>query len=142
MNEEKSCGILLVRGKLFLLLHYTKGHWGFPKGGVEPGEEEKETALRELKEETGISEVKFIPGFRHVLRYQYKAGGEYRDKSVVYFLGETQAEDVKISHEHQGFKWLGFEEALEQITYGEEKNLLNAAMHHLKSHDSRLDRWI
>ncbi|MFZ5500518.1 MAG: NUDIX domain-containing protein, partial [Candidatus Micrarchaeota archaeon] len=56
MPDEKSCGIVLFSedgGRLYLLLHYTAGHWDFPKGHVEADESEAETALRELLEETG-----------------------------------------------------------------------------------------
>ena len=45
------------------------GHWGFVKGHVEDNETEKETALRELKEETGLSKVEFIEGFKEKTHY-------------------------------------------------------------------------
>ena len=45
--------------KEFLLLHHTVGHWDFPKGNIEAGEDELETARREIFEETGIQDVEF-----------------------------------------------------------------------------------
>ena len=72
MLMEHSCGaIVFVRHKEreYLLLHYGMGHWGFVKGHVEDNETEKETALRELKEETGLSKVEFIEGFKEKTHY-------------------------------------------------------------------------
>ena len=67
MGTEKSTGIVLFRndsGKNeFLLLNYPQGHWDFVKGKVELNETPHETAIRETKEETGISDIEFIDGF-------------------------------------------------------------------------------
>ena len=61
MARETSAGAVLFRRDgntpLFLLLHYTAGHWDFPKGNVEEGEEDRATVTREIKEETGIASV-------------------------------------------------------------------------------------
>lgn len=65
--REKSCGaIVFLKDKEVkcLLLHYEAGHWDFVKGNVEPNENEKETVIRELREETGITDAQFIEGFR------------------------------------------------------------------------------
>ena len=60
LRKEKSCGALVYRIKngeleLLLLKHRFGGHWSFPKGHVEEGETEVETALREVHEETGLT---------------------------------------------------------------------------------------
>ena len=56
MEYEKSCGAVVFRigerGPEALVIHQNAGHWGFPKGHVEPGEDEEQTALREILEET------------------------------------------------------------------------------------------
>lgn len=59
MLNEKSCGALVYRKyhgntEILLIKHLNSGHWSFPKGHVEEGETEVETAIREIKEETGI----------------------------------------------------------------------------------------
>ena len=59
MRHEKSCGGLIYREhdgetQLLLLKHRCGGHWSFPKGHMEAGETEMETALREIREETGL----------------------------------------------------------------------------------------
>ena len=68
MLVEKSCGAIVCLTKdselLYLLLHYTSGHWDFVKGNVEVNETEKETVVRELREETGITDACFVEEFR------------------------------------------------------------------------------
>lgn len=128
MIEERSCGAILYRnspsGKLYLLLNYPSGHWDFVKGNIEKGETFKETALREIKEETGISDVNFIDGFENKIQYHYQRDGKVVHKEVIFFLAETSTERVEISHEHLGFIWLKFNEALAKLTYKTAQNLL------------------
>ena len=73
--DEKSCGVVLFREEkgeyLFLILHYPGGHWDLPKGHVEEGETEHETANRELLEETGIADLEFVDGYREEISYQH-----------------------------------------------------------------------
>ena len=55
---ETSCGFILLNFDSILLLQYPQGHWSFPKGHIEKADSDHHsTALRELTEETGISEV-------------------------------------------------------------------------------------
>ncbi|HUU89076.1 MAG TPA: NUDIX domain-containing protein [Candidatus Glassbacteria bacterium] len=85
------------------LLNYTVGHWGFVKGNVEFNETEKENVLRELEEETGILDAKFIEGFKENITYVYIQNGEIVHKNVFLFLIETNTSDIKISFEHVAF---------------------------------------
>jgi 8-oxo-dGTP pyrophosphatase MutT (NUDIX family) len=142
MPVEKSAGIIVFRrenkekGKIYyLLLHYQAGHWDFPKGHIEEGESEIETALRELKEETGISEVKIIPGFRETIKYFFKRNSKAVLKFVFFYLGQTRKKRVKLSFEHIGYKWLPLEKALEQLTFKTAKNLLKKAHQFLVSRE-------
>lgn len=129
--DEKSCGVVLFREKdgvvLFLLLHYPSGHWDLPKGHVEIGEEEHETAARELLEETGVSDIQFIEGFREEISYQYKKEKHPSKKQVVFFLAKTNLEKIKVSFEHRGFKWLPYTAALNKLTFENAKNLIKKA---------------
>ena len=128
---EKSCGIVLLNSNKVLLLQHpdttTSGHWDFPKGHIEKGEDEIQTALRELKEETSIDNVKIIGDFHHLISYNFLRGKETFLKEVVFFLGITNQEKVSISSEHQNFVWLEYESAYERLTYDNAKKTLKKA---------------
>src|SRR3989338_7748810 len=126
--DEKSCGIVLFREKnterYYLLLHYPGGHWDFPKGHVEKDEKERETAARELLEETGISTPEFSQGFRESVSYKYYKGRKLSNKQVIFFLAKTDFKDIKLSHEHHDFIWLPYDAALKKLTFDNAKGLL------------------
>ncbi len=128
MLEERSAGAILYRestlGKVYLLLHYPSGHWDFVKGNIEKGETLKETVLREIREETGITDVNFVDGFENKVQYHYQRDGKLVNKEVIFFLAKTSTEHVEISHEHLAFIWLGFNDAINKLTYKTAQNLL------------------
>lgn len=128
MIEERSAGAILYQespsGKIYLLLNYPSGHWDFVKGNIEKGETLKQTVLREVKEETGISDIKFVDGFEDKVEYHYQRDGELVHKLVVFFLASTSTNDVKLSHEHLNFTWLRFSDAMQKLTYKTAQNLL------------------
>src|SRR3972149_3415713 len=127
MPREISAGVIVFRRAPqphYLLLHYESGHWDFPKGHIEPGEEARETARRELKEETGISDVRFLDGYKGTLRYFFRQKGIVIFKIVIYFLAETDQSDVTLSSEHIGFEWLPYEVALGRPTFKNSRELL------------------
>ena len=129
MIEETSAGVVLFRKEnekfLFLLLHYPSGHWDFVKGKMEKGELEKETAIRETEEETGITDVKFLDNFEEWIQYNFQFEGELVNKKVVFFLGETKTRDVKISHEHLNYTWMDYTTAMEKTTFENAKTVLS-----------------
>jgi len=104
----------------YLLLQATKKlHWCPPKGHVEPGESDYEAAVRETKEETGLSEEDYtvIPKFKCELRYDVrnKMNRMKHPKTVVYWCAKliNSDKEITISREHRDFKWLKLEEAKE-----------------------------
>ena len=132
MREQKSAGIVLFRNTSnkneFLLLNYPQGHWDFVKGKVEQGETPHETALRETKEETGISDIEFIDGFEESVEYDFRFKNEDIHKKVIFFLAKTETlQTVSLSHEHNDYLWLGYNDALKKTTYGNAKNVLSKA---------------
>ncbi|HLD48866.1 MAG TPA: NUDIX domain-containing protein [archaeon] len=142
MSSEKSVGaIIFLRGKeiKYLLLHYESGHWDYVKGHIEKGESEKETLLREAKEEAGLTDLKIIDGFKERIRYFFKAEGKLISKEVVFYLAETKTEDIKLSFEHKGFKWLPYADAEKIVTYKNAKELLKKADEFLKKKKSLRD---
>jgi len=133
--HEKSCGAVVFRknGEVqFLLLHYEAGHWDYVKGQVEPHESERDTVMRELKEETGITNARFIDGFREEISYFYRRDGKTVHKEVIFFLVETKDSTVKLSYEHVGYEWLNHEKAMARLTFSNAKNVLEKANEHLK----------
>lgn len=125
---ERSAGIILYREsamkKFFLLLHYPSGHWDFVKGRIEKNENEKQAAIRETQEETGITDVEFIDGFEEKIHYTYQFFGKIVQKEVVFFLGKTKTEEIKLSDEHIDHIWLEFDDAFSKTTYQNAKSLL------------------
>jgi bis(5'-nucleosidyl)-tetraphosphatase len=131
MIEETSAGIVLFRKEdsknLFLLLHYPSGHWDFVKGKMEKGESTHETAVRETKEETGITDVNFVEGFEEWIEYNFKYQKELVHKKVVFFLAETTTKEVNISHEHLDYTWMDYNTAMEKTTFDNAKTVLTKA---------------
>jgi 8-oxo-dGTP pyrophosphatase MutT (NUDIX family) len=131
MELEKSAGTVIFRKDkevlYYLLLHYQVGHWDFPKGNIEKGEQITETARRETKEETGIGDIEFIQGFKEEIEYFYQREGKRIYKTVIFFLSRTRTKEVKISFEHQGFEWLNYEKALKKLTHKNAKEILKKA---------------
>ena len=131
MIEETSAGIVLFRKeeakKLFLILHYPSGHWDFVKGKMEKGESTQETAIRETKEETGITDVTFLDNFEEWIEYNFQYKGELVHKKVVFFLGETKTKEIKISEEHLSYAWKEYNEAMEKTTFDNAKTILTKA---------------
>jgi len=138
-EKDKSYGVILILRKKneedkFLILHQTRGHWGFPKGHGEKGETPKESAIRELKEETGIIDIEFIDLPNILDRYLFKLGGKHYDKTVEYFIAFTKSDKVVMQEaEIQNYKWTTFEEALKTFTFKETKNVLKIAQKYLNS---------
>ena len=115
-------------GKIFyLLLHYEEGHWGSPKGHIENTETIEETARREIREETGLTDIQFIDGFKEQNQYFFTSQGQRIFKTVTFLLAETRSKTIKLSFEHIGFAWLPYEEALKQITFEDERKVLQKA---------------
>ena len=137
MISEKSAGIVLFRNdsdkNKFLLLNYPQGHWDFIKGKVEQGETPHETALREAKEETGISDIEFIDGFEESVEYNFRFKKEDIHKKVVFFLAKTDEKNIKLSHEHNDYLWLEYNDALKKTTFENAKNVLSKANEFLSS---------
>jgi bis(5'-nucleosidyl)-tetraphosphatase len=136
MHKEKSCGAVIFHRNeeqtRYLLLNYAAGHWDFVKGNVEPNENEKDTVVRELKEETGITEAQFIDGFREEIVYFYRRQGLTIRKEVVFYLMESYTDKVEISFEHVGYIWLDYQHAMEKLTFKNAKDTMQKAHDFLK----------
>lgn len=123
MKQEKSCGAIVInKNNKILLVHHNAGHWDFPKGHIENGETEEQTAIREVKEETNI-DIIINNKYRYTTSYSPK---ENVMKEVVYFLAQNIDEDKKPQLEEVSeVKWFTLEEAMNTITYENSKEILN-----------------
>lgn len=123
MFYEKSCGGVIYRKfhgniEILLIKHINSGHWSFPKGHIEKGETEEQTARREIKEETGI-DVVLDTTFRETVRYCPKKDV---DKEVVYFLGKPkQFEIIPQAEEISDARWVEINRAQSILTYDNDK---------------------
>ena len=128
MNYEKSCGAIVFRKAEqwnVLLIRHVKGrHISFPKGHMEAGETESQTAAREVFEETGLR-VKIDRGFRAENRYKIRSDTQ---KLVVIFAAVTDSSELTPQPEEiaEAF-WLPIPEALERLTYERDKKILRDA---------------
>ena len=124
--KERSAGMVLFREKKFLLLKYQHQQvfWGFPKGIIESNETQKQAALREVKEETGLVDIEVNNDFLEETTYVFKREAVLTDKKVTWFLGEVYSGKVKISDEHTDWQWVTYGQALEILHFENDKNLL------------------
>ena len=136
MQKETSYGAVIFRREskeiLYLLL-YRKAHehykemWDFPRGLIEKDETPEDDIRREVKEETGIEDIKFIKGFKEKVKWFYKKEGQTIFKEATYYLAETKTEKIILSFEHDDFRWCRYEDALKLIKFSNTKNVLKKA---------------
>jgi bis(5'-nucleosidyl)-tetraphosphatase len=134
-GREYSAGAVIFRKEagqiLYLLLYYEEGHWGSAKGHVENRETTEETARREIREETGLTGIRFVSGFKEEVSYSFQGNQGAVHKSVVFLLAETYLSAIRLSTEHIDYRWLTYSEALEKITFADEKAILQKAQRFL-----------
>uniref|UniRef100_UPI00358EB122 bis(5'-nucleosyl)-tetraphosphatase [asymmetrical] n=1 Tax=Myxine glutinosa TaxID=7769 RepID=UPI00358EB122 len=133
MAALRACGFIVFRRLKqnieFLLLQTSYGdhHWTPPKGHVDPGENDLDTAFRETEEEAGLKpdRLNVVDGFCHELRYTVRD----RPKTTVYWLAElsTPETQVTLSHEHQDWCWLEVEKACRLVRYPDMQGALRDA---------------
>jgi 8-oxo-dGTP pyrophosphatase MutT (NUDIX family) len=112
-----------------VLIHRPKYRdWSFPKGKAEPGESVTETALREVKEETGL-DCRIVQEFSPV-RYRYKTNrGDFREKVVNYFLMEPVGGRLEApGQEVDAAEWCDAAEASRKLTYERDRALLHETL--------------
>ena len=128
MKYEKSCGAIIFDNDKVLVIKQVKGHWGFPKGHVEDGETEVETALREIKEETNL-DVEIDDKYRYIEHYSPEEGIE---KDVILFIAHKIGGEIKVQEEEvTETEWLLPKEALERVTYDSSKRILSSVINDL-----------
>lgn len=135
MRYEKSCGAIVYRRfhgniEILLIRHINSGHWSFPKGHVESGETEIETAVREIKEETAI-DVLIDPTFRETVSYSPKRDTQ---KIVVYFIARARNYNFMPQKEEiSEVRWVDIGYVSHLLTYENDKNIVMKARNIIKN---------
>lgn len=130
MQKDKSAGAVIYRidenGKLFflLLLPAIGKPWGFAKGRMKAGESEVEAALREIFEETGLTNIELDSEFRTSIYYKFRGNKGNVAKEVVYFLAKSAGSQIILSHEHIDFRWETYETAFSMLVFKNATQLL------------------
>ena len=128
MKKEKACGCIIIEDNKVLLVYESKRKfWGFPKGHVEEGETEIETAKREVLEETGLNVI-VDESRRYEIKYMI---GENLDieKTAVFFMAKVKDGKLqKQEEEIEDMGWFTFEEAKETLSYYDLKGVLEKAI--------------
>ncbi len=127
---ERSCGAVVLnqdkdRRKVLLIKNKRSAHWGFPKGHIEKGETQEETAIRETKEETGL-DIDIVDGFS--CRSEYTIQGRV-EKAVVIFLAFAKNTDVSIQEEEiDDYIWVDLSDALKMLKFENDRGILKQAV--------------
>jgi len=141
MGQEFSAGVVIYRrtseGIKYLLLHAEASNGfneriEFPKGKIQEHENPEDAAIREVKEETGITDLDFDIKFKEKNKFFYQKGGETIFKEVTFFLAETKQEEIKISKEHNSYLWATAEKAIKKLRFADQKELVKKAEQVLK----------
>ena len=149
MIHEKSAGVIVFRthpkeGLQYLVLYHRGVYWNFPKGRVEPGETETEAALRELKEEAGIDNVKLVEGWRQQTQFFFKEKRnnkiELIKKDFILYLARAPiGTELKISSEHNGYGWFDFKTASKYLRFKGLKEILAEAESFIQHHINKFN---
>ncbi len=133
LNEKSAGAVVYSPGKSIEYLLLLSTYWGFPKGMIESGEDERGAAVREVREETGL-QVALLEGFREADEYWYRRNGERVHKQAIFFLGEAKTREAKISWEHEDMAWMTYEQAMEKLKFASLRNLLTKANEFLRNY--------
>jgi 8-oxo-dGTP diphosphatase len=133
LTKEFSAGGVVFRkdrNKIqYLLIKDHENHWTIPKGHIEAGENPKEAALREIKEETGLNKLNIARELEST-RYFYCRGKNLISKTVYLFLIEAEGKEEinPDKKEVKGAMWFTGKDALKNVFYQNIKDMLNKAM--------------
>lgn len=128
--EQKSAGFILFKDsgeRKYFLLKHGMDYWNFPKGKLEAGESHMDAAKRELSEETGITNIQVIDGFENTFGYSFYVKEGLIKKVVKMFLAKYLRGSIRLSHEHEDYKWFTFEDAMDILKFSNIRESLKMA---------------
>lgn len=137
VQYEDSCGAVVFTRQngviQYVIVQSLEGWYGYPKGHIEEGETEREAALREIREETGLN-PEFVGDFRFVDVHAIP-GQEGVMKRIIYFLAEYADQPIQYQKEElQSAKLMSFEEAMASFQFESSKTILTEADRYLREH--------
>lgn len=138
MKKDTSFGIVPLKregGEWYVLIvHQSSGYWGFPKGHKEPGEEDRESARRELQEETSLLVKEFLPIGPYIENYKFLNSGGWIDKTVHLYPALVEGEIfLNQLREVSGAKWVPLASAASHLTYPQAQTIILQTLHGIKS---------
>jgi 8-oxo-dGTP pyrophosphatase MutT (NUDIX family) len=130
---ERSCGAVVYRNiggmiRFLLIKNRRSAHWGFPKGHVELGETDHQTAYREVLEETGIH-INIHPDF--ITKSQYTIQGKVEKNVTIYLASTNDTQTIIQKEEIEDYIWLGYEKALTKLRFDNDKTILTKSYNYL-----------
>ena len=126
--NERSFGVAPLQEKdgvtrIFLVRHFS-GAWLLPKGHAELNESPQQTAERELKEETGLSIVQWLPISPFIERYRFVRGGKKVYKEVLYFVAWVSGKVTLQTQEVTDGSWETLDDAIKKVSFRDMKMLI------------------
>ncbi|HAL25091.1 TPA: hypothetical protein DDZ49_00480 [Candidatus Wolfebacteria bacterium] len=148
--REISAGIIAYRttaeGPRFLILYHGHNYWNFPKGKIESEEKSFQTAVREVREETGLTrnDLRFNENFKTSENFTFWRNKEKIYKTIVFYLAETAQQRIKLPEQtdaqgekHEGYGWFTYKEALKVLTKEDSQRVLKQAYNFLRNIELR-----
>lgn len=153
--REISAGIIAYRktaeGPRFLILYHGHNYWNFPKGKIESEEKSFQTAVREVREETGLTrnDLRFDESFKTSENFTFWRNKEKIHKTIVFYLAETTQQRIKLPEQtdeegekHEGYGWFTYKEALKVMVKEDTQRVLKQAHNFLRNFDVRKQRVV
>lgn len=148
--REISAGIIAYRitaeGPRFLILYHGHNYWNFPKGKIESEEKSFQTAVREVREETGLTrnDLRFDESFKTSENFTFWRNKEKIYKTIVFYLAETKQQRIKLPEQtdaegekHEGYGWFTYKEALKVLVKEDSQRVLKQAHNFLRNLEMR-----
>ena len=149
--REISAGIIVYRttaeGPRFLILYHGHGNWNFPKGKIASEERSFQTAIREVREETGLTrnDLRFNENFKTSENFTFWRNKEKVYKTIVLYLAETASQRIRLPEKredeegerHEGYGWFTYKEALKILVKEDSRRVLKQAHNFLRNVEMR-----